>query len=77
MSAGLPRRRFRAAAALALLPLLAGCGGLLPEPPARQLYRAIPAFAFPAGLPRIPTQLLVAMPRRSGPTACRSWCATR
>src|SRR5207237_10855511 len=56
--------------ALALMPLVAGCGGLLPEPPARQLYRAIPSFAFPAGLPRINTQLLVATP--SAPAALDS-----
>ena len=62
MSASPRRRPLRAFAALILLPWLAGCGGLLPEPPARQLYRAIPSFAFPAGLPRLPLQLLVATP---------------
>jgi cholesterol transport system auxiliary component len=49
-------------AAIALLPLLAGCGGLLSSPPQRQLYRVTPSFGFPAGLPRSGVQLLVAAP---------------
>lgn len=42
--------------------LLAGCGGLLPKPPERQLYRAEPSFAFPAGLPHVPVHLAIATP---------------
>jgi len=44
-----------------LIPLLAGCG-LLSDNPQRQLYRTTPAFAFPAGLPHVGAQLLVAAP---------------
>ncbi len=44
-----------------LIPLLAGCG-LLSDAPQRQLYRTTPAFAFPAGLPHVGAQLLVAAP---------------
>ena len=48
---------------VALLPLLAGCGGLLSGPPERQLYRTNPTFAaFPPGLPHRQAQLLVATP---------------
>ncbi len=50
------------AALVLLLPLLAGCGGLLSGPPERQLYRVNPTFALPAGLPHIAAQLLVATP---------------
>ncbi len=46
----------------ALLPLLAGCGGLLSGPPQRQLYRLTPSFSFSAGLPHSAAQLLVAAP---------------
>jgi cholesterol transport system auxiliary component len=47
----------------ALLPLLAGCGGILSGPPERQLYRSSPAFpALPPGLPHVGAQLLVAVP---------------
>jgi cholesterol transport system auxiliary component len=49
-------------AIVALLPLLAGCGGLLSSPPQRQLYRVTPSFAFPAGLPHSSAQLLVTAP---------------
>lgn len=52
----------RLAAAFIAVALLAGCGGLLPEPPKRQLYRTTPAFAFAAGLPHVRAQLLVAVP---------------
>lgn len=41
---------------------LAGCGGLLGEAPKRQLYRLEPSLAAPAPLPRVPVQLLVAVP---------------
>jgi len=58
--------RIRAFAALALLPLLASCGGLLSSPPDRQLYRAIPSFNFPAGLRHVGIQLLVAAPSAPG-----------
>src|SRR5712691_7217412 len=53
------RPRFIALAGLTSL--LAGCG-LLSETPQRQLYRTTPAFTFPAGLPRVTAQLLVAAP---------------
>ena len=56
-----PRRR-SVAASLALLPLVAGCGGLLPKPPERQLYRLSSIAAVRAGAPRVPAQLLVATP---------------
>lgn len=56
-----PRRRW-VAASLVLLPLVAGCGGLLPKPPERQLYRLMPTPAFRARLPRVEAQLLVATP---------------
>ena len=49
-------------ATIALLPLLAGCGGLLSSPPQRQLYRVNPSFAFPAALPHSSAQLLVTAP---------------
>jgi cholesterol transport system auxiliary component len=42
---------------------LTGCGGLLPDPPKRQLYRLEPALAPAAArLPQVPVQLLVAVP---------------
>jgi cholesterol transport system auxiliary component len=47
---------------VALAPGLAGCGGLLSDAPKRALYRVSPKFAFPAGLPHITAQLLVATP---------------
>lgn len=55
-------RRRSVAATLVLLPLVAGCGGLLPKPPERQLYRLMPAPVFRASLPRVEAQLLVATP---------------
>jgi cholesterol transport system auxiliary component len=45
-----------------LVPLLAGCGGLLPKPPERQLYRLSPTFAFAAPLPHVAAQLVIATP---------------
>jgi cholesterol transport system auxiliary component len=58
----LPRLARAAAAMLAGL-LGSSCGGLLPQPPERQLYRAEPSFAFPAaGLPHARIQLAVATP---------------
>jgi len=58
------RLRRRAIRSLAILFsfVLTGCGGLLPEPPKRQLYRLEPALASPPRLPRVPVQLLVAVP---------------
>jgi cholesterol transport system auxiliary component len=54
--------RSRPIAILMLIPLLAGCGGLLSSPPKRQLYRVNPTLAFAAGLPHVTAQLLVASP---------------
>ena len=47
---------------LGLAGLLAGCGGILSGPPQRQIYRVSPEFHFPAGLPHVHAQLLVATP---------------
>jgi len=60
----LPYRHFVMAitAIAALVPLLAGCGGILSSPPDRQLYRVNPTLAFPARLPHVAAQLLVATP---------------
>jgi cholesterol transport system auxiliary component len=59
-------RRWRAALlAAAILALPGGCGGLLPSPPERQLYRLGPSLAFPAGLPYAAVQLAVATPTAS------------
>src|SRR4051794_26161435 len=46
---------------------LVGCGGLLSDAPKRELYRVTPQFHFPAALPRVGVQLLVAVP--SAPAA--------
>ena len=56
------RHRSRPITILVLIPLLAGCGGLLPAPPERQLYQLTPTFAFAAPLPRVAAQLAVALP---------------
>jgi cholesterol transport system auxiliary component len=49
--------------AILLAIALTGCGGLLPDPPKRQLYRLEPALVPPAArLPLVPVQLLVAVP---------------
>jgi cholesterol transport system auxiliary component len=55
-------RMLRALLAVLLPAALAACGGLFPSPPARQLYRPAPSFAFPAGLPHAAVQLAVATP---------------
>jgi len=57
-----PYRHFIMAivALISLLP--AGCGGLLSDAPKRQLYRVNPTLTFPAGLPHVAAQLLVATP---------------
>jgi cholesterol transport system auxiliary component len=58
----LPYRHF-VMAIMALISLLpAGCGGLLSDAPKRQLYRVSPTLAFPASLPHVAAQLLVATP---------------
>lgn len=49
-------------AGLALLPLLAGCGGLLPKPPERQIYRLTPTLDAGQRGPRVGAQLLIATP---------------
>jgi cholesterol transport system auxiliary component len=56
------RRPSRPFAIMLLVPLMAGCGGLLPAAPERQLYRLTPTFAFAAPLPHVAAQLVVAMP---------------
>jgi ABC-type uncharacterized transport system auxiliary subunit len=49
--------------AILLAIALTGCGGLLPDPPKRQLYRLEPALTSPAArLPQVAVQLLVAVP---------------
>lgn len=55
------RRRTALVAAAVLVALLGGCGGLLPKPPERQLYRVETAYSF-QGLPHVPAQLAVATP---------------
>jgi cholesterol transport system auxiliary component len=62
MTARPQHHRSRTIAILMLIPLLAGCGGLLSSPPKRQLYRVNPTLAFAAGLPHVAAQLLVASP---------------
>ncbi len=52
----------RLIAILMLIPLLAGCGGILSAVPERQIYRTSPTPAFAALLPRSAAQLLVAVP---------------
>jgi cholesterol transport system auxiliary component len=60
---GRPDSRRSFLAIVASLPLLLdGCGGLLPAPPQRQLYRLMPRFSFPAGLPHSRAQLLIPAP---------------
>jgi cholesterol transport system auxiliary component len=54
--------RSRPIAILMLIPLLAGCGGLLSNPPKRELYRVNPTLTFPAGLPHAAAQLVIASP---------------
>jgi cholesterol transport system auxiliary component len=48
--------------ATVLAPVLAGCGGLLTDPPKRELFRVSPKFTFAGGLPHVAAQLLVATP---------------
>jgi cholesterol transport system auxiliary component len=60
-----PRRSVLLAAGV--LALLAGCGGLLPAPPERQLYRLTAAVDLRGRVPQVPAQLLVATP--SAPAA--------
>jgi cholesterol transport system auxiliary component len=55
-------RRRSVVATLIVLPLLAACGGLLPKPPERQLYRLTSTPVFHTTPPRVPAQLLVATP---------------
>ncbi len=62
MTARPRHHRSRPIAILMLIPLLAGCGGLLSSPPKRELYRVNPTLAFAAGLPHVAAQLLVASP---------------
>jgi cholesterol transport system auxiliary component len=62
MTAHSPRFQCCLIAILSLVPLLAGCGGLLSDVPKRQLYRVTPTPAFAAGLPHVGAQLLVAAP---------------
>jgi len=62
----LPRYRPALIWVAALLPVLAGCGGILSGPPKRDIYRVSPTFAFPAQLPHVAAQLLVAAPTAPG-----------
>jgi len=62
MTAHPQRFPFSLIAILVLATVLAGCGGLLTDAPKRELYRVSPKFAFPAGLPHVAAQLLVATP---------------
>jgi cholesterol transport system auxiliary component len=62
MTAHTKRFPSRLIAILSLVPLLAGCGGLLTDAPKRSLYRVTPAPTFAAGLPRVSAQLLIATP---------------
>jgi cholesterol transport system auxiliary component len=62
-----PQAALRLAALIVLLPLLWGCGGLLPSPPERTLYRLNPTIAFTRPLPHAAAQLLIATP--SAPAA--------
>ena len=54
------RRRLLVMAAAALA--LAGCGGLFPSPPPRQLYQVSPEIVFRTALPHVGKQLLVDLP---------------
>src|SRR5579883_2658518 len=53
------KRRGGAAAGLSLALTAAACGGLLPSPPERPLFRLEAVGAVPSGLPRIPVGLSV------------------
>ena len=56
------RQRRSIVLAAALLPLLASCGGLLPKPPDRKLYRLVPALDAVKRGPRVNVTLLIATP---------------
>lgn len=77
MTSIVPSRGSRLAAAFTVAALVAGCGGLLPEPPKRQLYRTAPTFAFAAGLPHVRAQLLVAVPTASAALDSRRMALSR
>jgi cholesterol transport system auxiliary component len=62
MKAPLPHRRSVILAITALGSLLAGCGGLLPSPPERQIYRLAPKLDIAARPSRSNIQLVVATP---------------
>lgn len=62
MSRRVTREAVRLILLVALMPVLAACGGLLPTPPERTLYRLDPTIAFTAPLPHSSAQLLVATP---------------
>jgi cholesterol transport system auxiliary component len=66
MSLPVPYLRVFLVASLALLPLLGGCGGLIPSPPKRDVYRVSPIVAFASPLPRVTAQLLIAAPIAGG-----------
>jgi len=68
--------RFRHASLAVLLTLLAGCE-LLSANPQRQLYRTTPAFTFPAGLPHVGAQLLIAAPAAPAALDSRRIALTR
>jgi cholesterol transport system auxiliary component len=55
-------RRLALLASLAGLAPLAGCGGLIPAPPERRLYRLSPTLTRSDRLPQVGVQLLIATP---------------
>src|SRR3954447_11372659 len=59
---GAARRRGIAPLLLCVSVLLAGCGGLLPKAPERQLYRLTPAAAVQPAPRRVPALLIIATP---------------
>jgi cholesterol transport system auxiliary component len=65
MSARVQNRRAALVAAVLPVALLAGCGGLLPKPPERQVYRIEASSVPEAGLPHVAAQLAIATPTAS------------
>ncbi len=59
----------RFVAILMLIPLLAGCGGILSAVPERQIYRTSPTPVFAAPLPRSAAQMSVSREAKAAATA--------